>query len=314
MAEFGGAFQSTINTFTNFIEFEAYADQDHVRIGQPVTIKLESQFSNVEYDVNSPFPVEQIDSNTFVVTPDKELENAEIVITSSLNGFSPVQKQIFISSENKVEVTVNAKTKDGKILSPFYNYFIGNNTGSTTAPHIHSTPPHQFIIEIDDDYSTISGGYRYVNAEIDGEIIESAILDFYPVTDTNVTLFYDQFVNVVVNNGQGSGIYSYGDKVRISAPDNPKIPFLLVEKFESWDENNNGSTFTVEVTHDMVFNANYKDDYTGTMLIIIISVIISVVFAIRKGDSTIQFHLRNIYDTISSKLKLSDISIHKIRK
>lgn len=199
LGQLGGAFQTHVNSFVNLIDFTMDSDINNARIGQDVTITIDSPYEGVNYTIQSPFPHSKLDDTTFVITPNHEIMDAEIVITGSLDGFTTIQKELLITSENIIEITTEAKTTDGKILSPVYEYILGNFTGKTESPHIHSIEPEQSIIIFPNEFSSGIGGYRLLELSIDGKTVDGNIVDFYPVKDVMITGVYDRFVNVVIS-------------------------------------------------------------------------------------------------------------------
>jgi len=149
------------------------------------------------------------------------------------------------------------------------------------------------------DLKTISSGYKIIELSINGKIVDGNVLEFYADTDKEIISIYDKFVNVIVNDGEGSGVYSYGDKITISAPDKPILSFLVKETFDYWDEINEPSSFAIIAEKDIEITAVYRDDYTILMGIIFAGVIGAIIFVIKNGDSAIRYRIEGMVETIT---------------
>ena len=316
LGKLGGAFQTFVESFTNKIDFDISSDTQNARIGEKVIIKIDSPINDVEYGIDSPFPYEKIDEKTFSVVPNYEVTDAQIAITGKLDGFSTLTKQLTMSSENIVEISVNAETLDGKIISPTYDIHLGNKVESTVAPAKHLIKPQQIILEFPENYSTVAGGYRLIDLKVDGTVTTGNIVDLFADVDHTITAVYDKFVQIIIHDGKGSGIYPYGEMIKISAPDKPKLSFLIVEKFDHWIGSDKPATFVVNGQEDVEITAVYKEDYSGLMIVIVLGVTCILILVYRKGDSRIRYHLHEIHDFISLKLKISipKIDLSKMKK
>ncbi|MCJ8306560.1 MAG: hypothetical protein HRU07_05865 [Nitrosopumilus sp.] len=304
LSQIGGAYQKFINSFTNEISFDVESDADQVRIGKPVIIRINSPLEHVEYTIDSPFPYEQIDDKTFSVTPDREINNAIITIIGKLDGFSTMNKEVVLSSQNVVELKITAKNSDGKTLSPKYQIHHGETIEESTAPKMHLIKPAQTILEFPQEWSTVSAGYKLVSLYHDGVPIDGQTIDFYADKDSVIEAVYDRFVKVMAIDSQGSGIYQYGETILISAPNKQKISFLVVETFDYWiGSDEKSSVFAITLDSDIVVTAVYRDDYTVLMGLILAGVIVFVILLIRKGDSAYRYRLEGIIDEIVSTVK-----------
>ncbi len=308
LGKLGGAFQTIVESFTNEIIFDVSADIENVRVGEKVTIKIDSPINDVDYVIDSPFPYEKLDDNTFLVVPDYEVVDAEIIITGHLDGFSTSSNQLFLSSENIVEISTNAITRDGKTLSPTYDIHLGSDVKSTTAPEKHIVKPQQLILEFPKDYSTVAGGYRLVELKINDNVSEGNIVDFFADGDNLITAIYEKFVQVTIHDGAGSGIYPYGQTIKISASDKQKMSFLVVEKFDYWIGADKPSSFTVNGQEDIEITAIYRDDYTGLMIVILVGVIaIALIIFKKTSDSensdSFAYYMGDYVEKILGKIK-----------
>jgi len=302
LSNLGGGFSKIVESFVNEINFNLDIDNDTPRIGEIVTIKITSQTKGVTYTIDSPFPYETINSETFEITPDHQLDGT-ITITGTLAGFGTLSKQVSIVSSNLIEISVVANTINGDIISPQYTIKLSNLTSTHNTPHTQTISPQPIILEMVQDLKTVTSGYKLVELSINGKIVDGNVLEFYADTDKEIISIYDKFVNVIVNDGKGSGVYSYGDKITISAPDKPILSFLVKETFDYWDGTNKPSSFAIIAEKDITFTAIYRDDYTILMGIIFAGVIGVIIFVIKNGDSAIRYRLDGMVETITILIK-----------
>jgi len=307
LSKLGGVFQKTIETFSNYMDFDVVVDTEKARVGQSVVIEIKSPLDGIKYSIDSPFPHEQINDNTFLITPDHEVTNGQITIFGELDGFVTGNKKINLSSEDIAELKIITKNIDGQKISSPYTVSLGQDVNNNDGPFTYLIKPQQTILEFSKEWSSAVGGYRLVELSLDGKIIHGNVIDFYLDNDSEITAVYDRFVKVTVIDGTGSGVYSYGEIVNIAAPDKQIIPFLQIETFDYWigSDDDEKSTFQYEAVTDLTVTAIYYDDYTGAMIVIVLGVVVVLVMISRKGDGRIKYHLREISDFISSKMKIT---------
>ncbi len=300
----GGGFSKQIKSFVNEIDYTVDVNNNTPRIGEIVTIKITSQIKDVTYDIDSPFPYEKIDATTFEITPDYTSDNTIITIIGTLDGFGTTTKQVSISPVNLVEISVDAYTIHDNILTPQYTIKLSDSESTFNTPHSIIIPPQSIVITLPEDWRSVSGGYKLVEFFINDKPIQGNVIEFYADGDKKITAVYDRFISVMVNNGEGSGVYSYGDSIAISAPDKPIILFLVKETFDYWDGiNKKSSSFTILADKDIEVTAMYKDDYTILMGIILVGVVGIVVYVIKNGDNALRYRFDDIAEKITPIIK-----------
>ncbi len=312
----GGGFSKQIKSFVNEIDYTVDVSNDTPRISEIVTIKIISQTKNVTYDIDSPFPYEKINPTTFAITPDNQLEGI-ITVIGTLDGFGTTTKQISISPVNLVEISVNAYTIHDDILTPPYIIKEVNSESTYNTPHSITIPPQLIVITLPEDWRNVSGGYKIVKLQVNDKIIQGNVIEFYADRDYTITAIYDRFISVVIHNGEGSGVYSYGDTITISAPDKPILSYLVKETFDYWDGiNKKSSSFIILAENDIQITAVYKDDYTILMGVILVGVIGIVVYVIKNGDSALRYRFDDIAEKITPVIKkyTQSFTIPKLRK
>lgn len=150
----------------------------------------------------------------------------------------------------------------------------------------------------------LTGGYKIVELSINDDIIQGNVIEFYTDGDKKITAVYDRFVSVVVHDGKGSGVYSYGDTIVISAPDKPIISYLVKETFNHWEGiNKKSSSFVIPAEKDIEVTAVYRDDYTILMGVILSGVIGAVIFVIKNGDNALRYRAEEITEKILPIIK-----------
>jgi len=304
LSSLGGGYQRQIESFVNEIDYTVYVDNHTPRIGEIVTIKITSQTNGITYNIDSAFPYQKIDASTFEITPDHTVNDSVITIIGTLDGFGTTTKQVSISPVNLVEISVVAKTIHGDIISPQYTIKQIDSESTFNTPHTETIPPQSVVITLTEDWKTVSGGYKIVELSLNGKPIDGNVVEFYADIDYTIAAIYNRFVSIIVIDGEGSGVYSYGDMVTISAPDKPILSFLVKETFDYWDTiDKKSSSFVISADKDIEITAMYRDDYTILMGIILAGVIGAVVFVIKNGDNQLKYRFEDIAEKITSIIK-----------
>lgn len=300
----GGGFQKEIELFVNKLNFDLDVDNNKPRLGQSVIIKIDSPIKGITYDIDSPFPYDKIDSNTFEITPDHEINDAVITIIGKLDGFATTNKQVSVTSVNLVEIKVSATSVSGDIITPKFKLSLTDVESTFSAPYTLTIKPQSAIITMPQDHKTVTSGYKMIELSINGKIINGNTIEFYAGSDKEITAIYDRFVKITVIDGDGSGIYPYGDKVTISAPDKHIVPILVRETFDYWiGIEERQSSFVVTTENDIEITAIYKDDYS-ILMILIFSIVVGIfVIILRKGDSVYKYHLENVIESVTDQIK-----------
>lgn len=303
LSSLGGGYQIQIESFVNEIDYTVDVNNHTPRLGETVTIKITSQTKDITYNIDSAFPYQKIDATTFEITPDHTVNDSVITIIGALEGFGTTTKQVSISPVNLVNISVVAKTIHGDIISPQYTIKQIDSESTYATPHVQTISPQSIVVTLPKDWKTVSGGYKIVDLSINGKQTQGNTIEFYADIDYTIVAIYDRFVSVVIIDGEGSGVYSYGDKITISAPDKPILSFLVKETFDYWDTIDKPSSFVILAEKDMEVTAMYKDDYTILMGIILAGVIGVVVYIIKNGDNQFRYRFDDIAEKITPSIK-----------
>lgn len=179
LSSIGGGFQKQITVFVNKIDFLLDITNNTPRLGESVIINIDSPIKNIIYDIDSPFSYKKIDETTFEIIPDKEIEDAEITIFGTLEGFVISNKQVYLSPVNLVEISVSANTIHGDIITPKYTIKQTDSESTNTTPHIETLKPQSVILEFPEDWKTVTSGYKIIDLTINGKRIDGSIVEFY---------------------------------------------------------------------------------------------------------------------------------------
>ena len=305
LSELGGGFQTQIDSFVNKINFNLDVDNVSPRLGEPVIIKINSPITGINYNIDSPFPYDKINSNTFEIIPDYEINDAVITIIGKLDGFGIADKTVSITSVNLVEISIDTMTMNGdSIIHPNFNMQLTGSISEQKTPYKDTIPPQTIILTFPNTWKSIDGGYKITDLTLDGIPIDSNIVKFYADTDKQITVTYDKFIKVTVIDGNGSGVYSFGDNIVISAPDKPIIPILAKETFDYWVGTDEKSpSFVITPNNDYTVTAIYKDDYSVLMIVIMVIVIGMVLLVVKKGDSGLKYKVEEYIEKILGLVK-----------
>ena len=75
-------------------------------------------------------------------------------------------------------------------------------------------------------------GYAPESVRVNGKGTDGTGPDVFLDGDIKVAATYGRAVPVSVTDGTGSGVYRYGDTVRVSAPDRDRVSFLVRDVFD----------------------------------------------------------------------------------
>ena len=274
----------SVNTEPDAI-IEPYETAESTKTIQNVTIRIDLPFDDVQYGVDTPFPFKKLDENTFSIESDYDLNNSQITITGKLDESLHLGKQQSIPLEDIIKIKTTAITSDGKTISPSYSIHLLDDAQVVLAPNTHMIKPQQVMLVFPNDWETMTEKYRLVNLNLDNKPIDGRSLNFYADTDHFITIIYEKFVKVTVHDGIGTGIYKPGDIVVVSAPDKPKISFLVVEKFDYWIGTDESSVFIINAEKDIEITAVYKDDYTGLLIVVILIIGVAIITILKKRSN-----------------------------
>ncbi len=310
-----GADQQMIQSFSNSMDVSVSVDRNMVRVGENVQLQIINTVSDVSYSITSPFPYEQQSNEMFKITPDSEINDAEIIVSASKKGYLPETKSVTITSEHIVTVKVDSHSTDGKKLQVPYD--VEGTILASQTPQSYELKPQQITITFPQKYGSSNGGYEFQNVSVNTHIQNGNTLNIYTDKNYEITANYQRQVQVTIHDGNGGGIYPYGTSIVISAPEKPKLSFLVRDVFDHWvgvdGEKNN--PFVMTVKDDVVISAMYHEDYSFLMIIIFAGISTTFAMILKKRNEGYAYKIKNIASQVLDKFQKSLIfRIPKIRK
>lgn len=308
-----GADQKEIESFSNPMDVSVSADRSLVRVGEDITLQIFNTVSDATYAISSPFPYEQISNELFKLTPNSEMTDAEIIISSSKDGYISKTNIITVTSEYIVTVNVDSIGTDGNKLNVLYD-IEGMSNPTDQTPKSYELKPQQITIIFPQKHSMSNSGYEFQNVLVNGQIKNENIITVYTNENYDIIANYQRQIQITVNDGNGGGIYPYGTSIVVSAPEKQKLSFLIRDVFDHWigveDEKNN--SFVMTVTNDKVISAVYREDYSYLMMTTFIGISALSVMILKKRNDGYAYKIKNIVNDIFNKFKKS-LDVKKIK-
>jgi hypothetical protein len=306
-----GAESKHIESFANTFNIDAIPSGITNRIDRPFQIEIVSDVGEFDLTVNSPFPYQKTEENLFTVTPNKAGSH-DIVFVASKDGYAPAVVTFPVFAEKFVNLSIRALASDGSELNIQQSIQIGNTTKLITTPHYEEVKPQFLQSAFAHNYVGGNNGYR-LNTVTFGiqNAPDGTISNLFLGNDTEIIAKYDRTIKVDVENADGSGFYSYGHKVVITANPRDKAWFFVRDVFDHW-EGIDGATERVEfvATSDVRAKAVLREDHTFLTLIVGIgtSVMLYMIFFRRRGLD-IRFYFRMMYEYIRKAIERSSESL-----
>ncbi len=286
MTEHGTSSQS-VEVFENSLSFVSEIDTASARVNDDVLLRIISDVAGIDYVLESPFPHSQIDTSTFVITPDRELF-ADVAIIGTKDGYSAFAETIQLDAKKIVTVMVSGAATNGKNLSIPYTILSGDIDESFTSPFVHDLKTRDSVIEFPAMYHTPMGhGYAFESMRVNDELLLSPILETGLDKDLDITLNYQREVFIEIKGTDGGGVYEYGQTVSVSAPDVPKVWYFVKDTFDHWEGIDGiGSSISFNATQDMQITAVYREDHSLWMIIVLASAVSVIVLGLYKKNES----------------------------
>ena len=265
-----------------------------VQVGEDFFIRLNSQIEDIIFKIQSSIPNKQEDDRVRF-TPNVE-GNHTVSIVGERPGYEPYEKEFSVSVENMLNVYIESV---GINTVPFDMTLFQERTEST--PFDFRTDPTSLSITFPLQHVDDSGGYKFIKltvgptrdlaTDIPDNTLETAVQ-----TDLYVVAHYERDIRVTVLGAEGSGVYARGDIVTVRAEDTEIIPILLYERFAGWkgpvELSGHVDTFVAE--SDVLIEAEYYEDHSTWMLIVVIGVVVAVIVITLKRSTKIAWMMRSI--------------------
>lgn len=306
-----GADSKQIDSFANVFGFSIITNGVTNRIEKEFELRLDSDVEGFEVLLDSPIPYKKINTDTYLITPDKEGHH-NLTFTAIKSGYIPATKSFSIFVEKFVNLTLSAIASDGAELNMGLPIKIGNTTKIVVTPYQAEVRPQFFEMGFPEDFVTVNKGYKLDHVVIgEQKIGNGKITNLFLDENADIRANYQRMVKIEVENAEGSGFYPYGHTVVLYAPPRDKVSFLVRDVFDHWDGlDYTSDRVTLVATQDVTARAVLREDYTFLMLIItgIALLFFYNNFIKRKGVSLAfyfeQLNLLRVVKIIKSRLQV----------
>lgn len=311
-----GADQQEIEAFSNPMDVIVSVDKSLVRVGEDITLQIFNTVSDATYTISSPFPYEQISNDLFKLTPNSEMTNAEIIISSSKDGYTSKTNTVTVTSEHIVTMDVSSIGTDGnKLFVPYDIEGLNNPTDQT--PKSYELRPQQVTITFPQKHSLANSGYELQNITVNGQTQKENVVSVYTNENYDIVANYERQIQVIVHDGNGGGIYPYGTSIIVTAPEKQKLSFLIRDVFDHWEgvQDQESNSFAMTVTEDKIITAVYREDYSYLMLTVFAGISALGMMIVKKRNDGYAYKIKNMINGVLDKLKnMVDVKAIKIPK
>ena len=293
-----GASEHDLSGFENIMNVAINLAKNSFRIGEELVLDIQNTV-DASYELITNYPFKQTDSDTFVVTFDKEDESSTITVLATRDGFNSVSISEIVNVQKIFAIDARITSLDGKRLTMPFDVTIGDEHILATSPYYTEFEPIQVTIKFPEQSTVNNQGYAFEKIRINGMDSYNSIIETFPAQDIMVTAVYAAEILISVNDGEGSGVYRHGDIVRISAPDRDRLSFLIRDVFDHWegiDASSSRAEFTADT--DRNITAVYREDYTYLMGAVIVPLLGASFIAIFKNTAGFRWTIINMLERI----------------
>ncbi|HWP78577.1 MAG TPA: hypothetical protein VNL34_02870 [Candidatus Nitrosotenuis sp.] len=256
-------------------EVEAFANQMSLhltlrgttnRVNTSFELKVDSDVSDAEILVDSPFPYTRIDRSTYSITPNKE-GRYNITVTALREGYLPAKSTFDVFAEKLINLYFKAIGSDGKDLHVDTHLKTDLVSKNFMTPYQQEIRPQFVDVEFPDTLEVGNNGYQLQHIEFGDQRVDA--VSQYVDEDSEIVAQYQRMIRVQAENALGGGFYPYGSTVTLSVPPKEKVSVLVREVFDHWEGiPYDSDTVSFVATDNVAVKAILKDDYTFLMLII----------------------------------------------
>ncbi|HXG73659.1 MAG TPA: hypothetical protein VNK44_02410 [Candidatus Nitrosotenuis sp.] len=262
-----GADTQQIESFANKMSLQLVARGITNRVNTSFELIVESDVTDAQLTIESPFPYEKTGKNSYSVTPDRQgLHN--LTVTALKTGYMPAKSTLQIFSEDLITISFEAAGTDGSKLHVNTKLATAEISKSFATPHVQELRPQFVSVGFPATVEVGTDGYQLQHIEFDGRVANSdAIQSLYVDSNTSILALYQRMVRISAENAVGGGFYPYGSTVTLSVPPKDKVLFFVREVFDHWiGLPYDSDTVTLNATHNIDAKAVLRDDYTILML------------------------------------------------
>ena len=298
-----GAAQYELTGFENVMNPVLDMKKTDFRVGENITVTILNSV-NADYFIQTDFPYIWQDKDTFVIMLDAENQQSILSVTATRDGYMPVTISESFSVQKIFSLYVQAFDTNGARLYLPFDVDIGPDSISAQTPYHKEIKPNQIQINFPNKIVISEQGYVFENMTINDVAFSYSNFTEYLFRDLDIVLIYDKEIHVSVIDGEGSGVYMYGDVVNISAPDKPRILFLVRDVFDHWEGlDSEFSQTSITAYSDIELVAIYRIDYTYLMVLILIPLISVGFFSVFRKTSSVRWNMQNWIEKLFSVLK-----------
>lgn len=312
-----GADQKSIDVFANTLNMRIRESGATARVGTPFRIDVLAS-DDIEINVSTSITWQIVEGTTSIDVTSDVPGTFPVTITGSTLGYAPESQTIYVTVEDytllditatgtdkmnleltKVSLSLNmhdSEEQTSDIVLPWRREYKNLASVELIFPHSHNA----------------DNGYVFSSVTVNGHKYEQNVVNISVYGDTNIHAVYERSIIINVEGDHdilGIGHYAYGQNVELVAQTKSKLAFLIFEVFEYWenipddaDVDNETVRFRAIENADLI--AVYRDDYTGILLVLIITMIsiVALKYYRRHSRTTLRWTLGELYRTIYSQL------------
>ena len=303
-----GATEHEFVGFENPLNIEIHLEKTGFRVGEEIRLEVTNPIE-ADYTLLTDFPFEQTgtDGGTFLIMPDVESASSVLTVTASRDGYATASASATVSVQRIFSVDVGAADTDGRRLYiPFEMTAGGVPHNNLRTPYHTDLEPKRIRITFSEEVSSDGAGYVLESVRVNDKDTDGTGPDVFLDGDIEVAATYGRVVLVSVTDGTGSGVYRYGDIVRVSAPDMDRVSFLVRDVFDGWVgleqlrdvslSQLSSSVLEFAATEDMDITATYREDYTYLMAVVLVPLSAAGLYAVSKNTTGFKWAVQNMLE------------------
>ena len=303
-----GATEHEFVGFENPLNIELHLEKTGFRVGEEIRLEVTGSIK-ADYTLLTDFPFEQTgdDGGTFLIRPDAESASSVLTVTASRDGYATASASATVSVQRIFSVDVTALDTDGRRLYiPFEMTAGGVPDRNLGTPYHADLEPKRIRITFSEEVSSDGAGYVLESVRVNGKDADGTGPDVFLDGDTEVVATYGRVVLVSVTDGTGSGVYRYGDTVRVSAPDRDRVFFLVRDVFDGWvglepardvsSPRPSSPTLEFVAIEDLDIAATYREDYTYLMAAVLVPLSAAGLYAVSKNATGFKWAVQNMLE------------------
>ena len=303
-----GATEHEFVGFENPLSIELHLEKTGFRVGEEIRLEVTGPIK-ADYTLLTDFPFEQTggDGGTFLIRPDAESASSVLTVTASRDGYATASASATVSVQRIFSVDVGATDTDGRRLYiPFEMTAGGVPHHDIRTPYHADLEPKRIRIAFSEEVSSDGAGYVLESVRVNGKDTDGIGPDVFLDGDIDVVATYGRVVLVSVTDGAGSGVYRYGDTVRVSAPDRDRVSFLVRDVFDGWvgltpardvsSPRPSSPVLEFVATEDLDITATYREDYTYLMAAVLVPLSAACIYAVSKNATGFKWAVQNMLE------------------